>query len=432
MSLANFDRQLLEGGAASEAIRIISLLRERGFVAYLAGGCVRDALLGRAPKDYDVATDATPDSVRECFGRGRTLAFGASFGVIGVLPPRGNASNQHTVLPTEVATFRSDGEYSDGRRPDSVHFGSAEQDALRRDFTINGLFYDPLEHRVIDFVGGEADLADGVLRTIGSATARFGEDKLRMLRAVRFATTLDITIEAETLEAIREHAADIHAVSGERIGAEMRRVMIAPRAADGLTHLHNSGLSKYVLPEWNNVDQAHVRQLLDNVNTIEKPLNSHDRFCVALALLLSCDSNAAKSLGEIVNRWKLANDEQRPISFALQHWQTLANADQLKWSQLQPLLIDRDRDIALRTAQACVIAARERDQGMQRCFEATAWPREQLDPPPLLTGNELQQLGIPAGPIFRTILQRVRDAQLDGAINTNQEALLLAQQVLAT
>ena len=431
MSLANFDRQLLEGGAASEAIRIISHLRERGFVAYLAGGCVRDALLGREPKDYDVATNAAPDAVRQCFGRGRTLAFGASFGVIGVLPPRDNASYEAPVTPTEVATFRSDGEYSDGRRPDSVHFGSAEQDALRRDFTINGLFYDPLEHRIIDFVGGEADLASGVLRTIGSATARFGEDKLRMLRAVRFATTLDITIETETFKAIREHAADIHAVSGERIGAEMRRVMIASRAADGLMHLHNSGLSKYVLPEWDNVDQVRVRQLLDNVNTIEQPLNSHDRFCISLALVLSNDINAAESLNTIVNRWKLANDEQRPVAFSLQHWQQLATADTLKWSQLQPILNDRDRDIALRTAHVCVVTDGIAQQGMRRCIAATAWPRQQLDPPPLLTGSDLQRSGIPTGPIFRKILDRVRDAQLDGEVTTAAEAMNLAQQVLA-
>ncbi len=432
MSLAKFDRQLLEGGAAGEAIRIISQLRERGFVAYLAGGCVRDALLSRVPKDYDVATNAAPEAVRECFGRGRTLSFGASFGVIGVLPPRSDALNEAPVTPTEVATFRSDGQYSDGRRPDSVHFGSAEQDALRRDFTINGLFYDPIEHRVIDFVGGEADLAAGVLRTIGSATARFGEDKLRMLRAVRFATTLDITIETETLEAIREHATDIHAVSGERIGAEMRRVMIAPRAADGLSHLHDSGLSKFVLPEWDNVDQSRVRRLLDNVNSIEHTINSHDRFCVALALVLTNDTDSAKSLGAIANRWKLANDEQRQIAFSLQHWRQLAIADKLKWSQLQPMLIDRDRDIALRTAQVCVVADQSSDLGIQRSVEATSWSREKLDPPPLLTGNDLQRSGIPTGPIFRTILERVRNAQLDGEISTAAEAMVLAQQILAT
>ncbi len=138
-----------------------------------------------------MATNATPDSVREVFGRSRTLAFGASFGVIGVLPPRSKQRDRNgPVEPTEVATFRSDGDYSDGRRPDSVHYGDAEQDALRRDFTINGLFYDPQEDRVIDYVGGEADLQRGLLRTIGDPLERFGEDKLRMLRAVRFATTL--------------------------------------------------------------------------------------------------------------------------------------------------------------------------------------------------------------------------------------------------
>jgi tRNA nucleotidyltransferase/poly(A) polymerase len=431
MSLADFDRQLLEGGAASEAVRIVRRLSERGFVAYLAGGCVRDALLGRVPKDYDVATDATPDAVRDCFGRTRTLAFGASFGVIGVLPPRDQTSNEASVTPTEVATFRSDGEYSDGRRPDSVHFGSAEQDALRRDFTINGLFYDPLKHEVIDYVGGKADLAAGVLRTIGSATARFGEDKLRMLRAVRFATTLKITIEEETLQAIREHAADIHAVSGERIGAEMRRVMIAARASDGLNHLHNCGLAKYVLPEWDNVDQARVSRLLDNIDSIEAQLNSHDRFCIALALLLACDADSTESLSTIVQRWKLANDEQRPIAFALEHWQEIVIADQKKWSQLQPVLIHRDRDIALRMAQVCVVTEHGSEHGIQRCLDATSWSSERLDPPPLLTGTDLHRCGIQAGPIFRKILERVRDAQLDGEIGTREEAMQLAQHVLA-
>ncbi|MEM1067781.1 MAG: CCA tRNA nucleotidyltransferase, partial [Planctomycetota bacterium] len=159
----------------------------------MAGGCVRDALLGRQPKDYDVATDATPDAIREVFGKRKTLAFGASFGVIGVLPAKGGGAQTHE--PTEVATFRSDGSYSDGRRPDSVHFGDAENDAQRRDFTINGLFYDPLSDQVIDYVGGVDDLKAGLLRTIGNPVERFAEDKLRMLRAVRFATTMALQID---------------------------------------------------------------------------------------------------------------------------------------------------------------------------------------------------------------------------------------------
>lgn len=432
MSLASFDRQLLEGGAASEAIRIIGRLRAHGFVAYLAGGCVRDALLGRVPKDYDVATDATPDAVRECFGRGRTLAFGASFGVIGVLPPRAGSSTSPSVAPTEVATFRSDGEYSDGRRPDSVHFGTAEQDALRRDFTINGLFYDPLEHRVIDFVGGEADLASGVLRTIGSATARFGEDKLRMLRAVRFATTLDIAIEAETFAAIRAHAGEIPVVSGERIGAEMRRVLVDRKAASGLQHLAECGLATYVLPEWEHIDQSLVCRLLDGADSFTKPLHSHDRFCVALSLLLCGDPHPIESLTRIVQRWKLANDEQRPVAFALQHGQTFATAEQFKWSQLQPLLIDRDRDIALCTAQIRVATEHASPQGIERCLAAIALPPDQLDPPPLLSGNDLLDRGVATGPIFRTILQRVREAQLDGEITTRDQALQLTAGIVSS
>ena len=388
---------------------------------YLVGGSVRDALLGLSGPgpDLDLALDGPVADVAR--GLDPNALLHERFDT---------AELEIDGRSVDIARTRTEQYPHPGALP-VVAPARIEDDLQRRDFTINGLFYDPLEHRIIDFVGGEADLASGVLRTIGSATARFGEDKLRMLRAVRFATTLDITIETETFKAIREHAADIHAVSGERIGAEMRRVMIASRAADGLMHLHNSGLSKYVLPEWDNVDQVRVRQLLDNVNTIEQPLNSHDRFCISLALVLSNDINAAESLNTIVNRWKLANDEQRPVAFSLQHWQQLATADTLKWSQLQPILNDRDRDIALRTAHVCVVTDGIAQQGMRRCIAATAWPRQQLDPPPLLTGSDLQRSGIPTGPIFRKILDRVRDAQLDGEITTAAEAMNLAQQVLA-
>ncbi len=239
----------------------------------MAGGCVRDALLGKHPKDYDVATDATPDAVRHVFGRSRTLAFGASFGVIGVLPPRHvqpspqQQSGQHPQQPTEVATFRSDGFYSDGRRPDSVHFGDAKHDALRRDFTINGLFFDPHDDRVIDYVGGQDDLESGILRTIGDPLARFGEDKLRMLRAVRFATTLGFSLESSTLQAILEHADDIRMVSAERVGSEMRRVLLAEPAVTGLRHLMACGLDRAVMPETSQMDLDRAERLLSHAST---------------------------------------------------------------------------------------------------------------------------------------------------------------------
>ena len=245
-----------------ESRLIIDRLREAGFVAYLAGGCVRDALLNLEPKDFDVATNATPQAVRDLFGKKRTLAFGASFGVIGVLPPLDGRRESLSVEPTEVATFRSDGDYSDGRRPDSVHFGDAEQDALRRDFTINGLFYDPQHHEVIDFVDGTTDINQEILRTIGKPWDRFAEDKLRMLRAVRFATTLDFEIEKSTLCAIQEHADDITMVSAERIGAEMRRVLSSPNAAGGLRQLNLCGLTNAVLPELKHADLRRFRGLI--------------------------------------------------------------------------------------------------------------------------------------------------------------------------
>ena len=234
--------ELFDSEASGEAFRVMAKLSDAGFVAYLAGGCVRDALLGRPPKDFDVATNATPESVRDVFGRKRTLAFGASFGVIGVLPEK-SSKQSNAVLPTEVATFRSDGDYSDGRRPDSVQYGSAEEDALRRDFTINGMFYDPVAAKVIDYVGGQDDLQSGVLRTIGTASHRIDEDKLRMLRAVRFATTLGFAIHDDTRNAIRDHASEIAVVSGERIGTEMRKILKSENVAEGLRKLFDCDLN---------------------------------------------------------------------------------------------------------------------------------------------------------------------------------------------
>ncbi len=188
------------------AVAVVQQLRSTGFEAYWAGGCVRDQLLGRTPKDYDVATNATPPEIRDVFGRRRTLAIGAAFGVVTVLGPPGAG-------PIEVATFRRDDGYSDGRHPDTVTFTSAEEDALRRDFTVNGLFYDPVDEQVIDYVGGREDIERQVLRAIGDPKDRFTEDKLRMLRAVRLTSTLAFALDAPTVEAIQEMAGEISVVT---------------------------------------------------------------------------------------------------------------------------------------------------------------------------------------------------------------------------
>ncbi|MBL9124924.1 MAG: CCA tRNA nucleotidyltransferase, partial [Planctomycetaceae bacterium] len=197
------------------ALGVVQRLVEAGYIAYWAGGCVRDQLLGRIPKDYDVATNAAPDQVRQIFGRRRTHAVGAAFGVITVAGPPGAGH-------VEVATFRRDLAYSDGRRPDAVEYSSPVEDASRRDFTINGLFFDPLAAQIIDFVGGQADLERGVIRAIGDPAARIVEDKLRMLRAVRFAATFGFELEPETRAAVAAPAAELPVVSAERIAPAKR------------------------------------------------------------------------------------------------------------------------------------------------------------------------------------------------------------------
>jgi len=224
------------------AVDVTRQLRDAGYEAYWAGGCVRDQLLGHTPVDYDVATSARPEQIRDLFGKGRTLPIGAAFGVITVLGPKPAGQ-------IEVATFRQDADYSDGRRPDEVHFSTAEEDALRRDFTINGMFYDPVEEKTIDYVGGQEDLRRGVVRAIGNAAERIEEDKLRMLRAVRFAATFDFKLDETTTEAVRQHAGQLTVVSAERIGAEMRRMLLHHRRAIAIEKLRTTGLLEIVLPE---------------------------------------------------------------------------------------------------------------------------------------------------------------------------------------
>ncbi|TWU07710.1 CCA tRNA nucleotidyltransferase [Stieleria varia] len=417
-----------------EAVRITRVLADAGFVAYFAGGCVRDALLGRAPKDFDVATNATPETIREVFGHRHTLAFGASFGVIGVLPPRHSyAGDSHSdapssvvppvVMPTEVATFRSDGEYSDGRRPDSVHFGSAEQDALRRDFTINGLFYDPQADEVIDFVGGQVDLEQGLLRTIGQPDQRIDEDKLRMLRAVRFATVLGFEMEESTARSIRDHAHEITVVSGERIGAEMRKIISAPAAAVGLRLMQQLDLMRRVFPAAADHDLSELDPYLDAL--IDRPF-ADCLACVQVALGLESDERVRRDL---VQRWKLTNEELRVLSAVGRNWRRVVQLDELPWSQAQPILLDRDIRSTVNVARAVASATDLKWAGVQRAAQVLQWPEERLNPAMLLTGDDLVDLGFRPGKQFALILSSVRAAQLDEQITSRQEAIEMAQQI---
>jgi tRNA nucleotidyltransferase/poly(A) polymerase len=399
------------------ALTVAARLREAGFAAYWAGGCVRDEILGRRPKDFDVATDATPERIRDLFGHRRTLAIGAAFGVITVRGPREAGM-------IEVATFRRDSTTSDGRRPDHVTFSSAREDAARRDFTINGLFYDPARGQVIDFVGGQEDLARRVVRAIGPPRERFAEDKLRLLRAVRFAASLDFTLESETVAALREMAGQITAVSPERIAMEMRRMLVEPGRGRGAGLLIDVGLAAALLPEIVPRDAA-GQQRLDRAVAVLKRLRQPS-FPLALAALLErmVDPDGARVIGL---RWRLANREIERVAWLVEHREALAGARQAPWSRLQPLLIAAGIGDLLALHEA---GRPEAAEEAAYCRELLARPPEVLDPPPLLTGEDLLAHGIPAGPVYKTLLERLRAAQLDGEIRTNEEALALADRLL--
>ena len=393
------------------AVAAIRKLREAGFEAYWAGGCVRDRLLGNTPKDYDVATNATPPQIRRLFGYRRTLAIGAAFGVINVLGPKGAGQ-------VEVTTFRRDAAYSDGRHPDSVTFGSSKDDASRRDFTINGLFYDPIEDKVIDFVDGQDDLRQGVLRAIGSPRERFAEDKLRMLRAVRFSATFGFQLEAETLRAVREMARDIAVVSPERIAMEMRRMLVEPGRVKAVRLLVDTGLAASVLPELIATEQ--FEPILVVLDRLRQP-----GFPLALGALLYklVDTAGAR---QVCSRWRLSNDETDRVCRLVGHFAVLGDARVMRWSTLQPILIADGIDDLLALREAASPGCKE----VAYCRSLLEQPRDVLDPAPLITGDDLLAHGVPAGPRYRHLLWRVRAAQLDEEIHTKDEALNLVDQLL--
>jgi len=395
------------------SVEVVEKLQNAGFEAFWAGGCVRDQILGIEPQDYDVATNATPDQIRATFGKNRTLAIGAAFGVITVLGPKSAGQ-------VEVATFRKDGGYSDGRRPDSVEFTDAKEDALRRDFTINGMFFDPTTGNLIDYVNGKEDLGKRLIRAIGTPEDRIQEDKLRMLRAVRFAATYEFAIERETMHAIQGAATELTVVSGERIGTEMRRMLSHLNRATAVSLLRETKLIEKVIPN--------AATLFPNQTTWDELLSQLRRlvgdFEAALAVLME-PIFADSTFNSVSDGWKLSNHEIKTVRWIHQNWKKLANADQHPWSVIQPLLIQSQALSALAMA-AC--QTETTSTGIQFCRERLAWEPERLNPLPLLDGGALIKLGITPGPKFSLILSDVRSAQLDGEISTTEQAIKRAQQ----
>lgn len=392
------------------AIQVVEQLQQAGFQALWAGGCVRDQLLGLVPKDYDVATIATPEQVRDVFGHKRTLPIGASFGVITVLGPR-------AADPIEVATFRRDGGYSDGRRPDSVQYTDAREDALRRDFTINGMFFDPIEGKVLDFVQGQSDLERGRIRAIGIAGQRIEEDKLRMLRGIRFAAKYGFEIEQETLKAIRARANDLTVVSNERIGSEMQRMLADPNRATAVRLLRESGLLQQVVLGVTQVIESDAgwTQMLDDLVKLES-----NNFCAAAVVLLE---PVLRSVGvdAMVEHWKLSNQQKKAIEFTLKYKPLLACAIDRPWSEIQPLLLSPFVGTALDVLGVSVDPLTV--NSVRFISERLTASRDQLNPPPLLTGKDLIASGIQPGPEFKRLLETCRARQLDGVLQSKPDAM---------
>lgn len=419
---ANADREF--------AVRVVRELRAAGHVAYWAGGCVRDQLLGLVPKDYDVATDAIPERVRELFGHRRTLAIGASFGVISVLGPK-------HVNAIEVATFRRDAAYSDGRHPDSVAFSDAREDAQRRDFTINGLFFDPLRDEVIDYVGGQDDLRRGIVRAIGNPAERITEDKLRMLRGIRFAATFAFALDGATLAAIERQAHELVIVSAERIAAEMRRMLVHGHRERALQLLDAAGLLEIVLPEAASLEPLTADGPWPRTLRVLQALNAFGRptFAVALAALLRevrpADDAPHPLATTVAGRWRLANDERDGVTKLLREEPLVRRASQLPWPQLQRILVAPRIAELLHLAAAVAQQTDGHTAEIDYCRAKLALPAAELNPPPLVTGNDLIAAGLSAGPRFREVLEAIRDAQLERRIATADEALALARELAA-
>ena len=391
------------------ALEVVRDLREAGYESLWAGGSVRDALLGKTPKDYDIATSAEPADVRNVFGRGRTIPVGASFGVITVLPVKGSKAS-----PIEVATFRSDGKYLDGRRPADVCFTNAEEDAKRRDFTINGMFYDPIEEEVIDYVGGEEDIAKQRVRAIGDPERRFAEDRLRMLRAVRFSSTLGFAIEASTADAVRKHAPAIKEVSPERIGMELRRMLVDKNRRHALELLKEVRLLQHVLPIVCDYEKGQLRMTLSRLERLHSPTAP-----LALATLLSV-TEQPEIASKLARDLKWTSKESDRAGWLVEHQFDLRDAKERRWSEVQPLLSHEGGQELVQLDQAI---NGQSDSVTDFCLTKLDLPKEELDPPPLVVGADLIQAGLKPGPEFKSLLAQARASQLDGEVDNKEQAL---------
>ena len=430
------DRGMSEAAARS----IVERLRAKGFEALYAGGCVRDRLLGLTPHDYDVATNARPEQVEALFPR--TVPVGVQFGVIIVL---------EADAEIQVATFRGDGSYNDGRHPESVTYTDAEGDSLRRDFTVNGLFFDPVGEKVLDFVGGRRDLEAGLLRAIGNPAERFAEDKLRLLRAVRFATTLGFEIDPDTWREILVWGPEIHAVSAERIREELCKILLSPNRLRGFDLLDQSGLLMQILPEMEALkgcDQppdfhpegdvfVHTRLMLSMLapdaslplilsvlfHDIGKPatrvvdetgrarFNGHEGVSAEMTLRL-------------LQRLRFPNEVIDAVIPAVRLHMSFKDVPNMRVATLKRMMARPTFEEELELHRVdCLASHGMLDNHATLIAKCEEFGREPLIPRPLISGDDLIALGWKPGKRFAEVLQAVQTRQLEGTLASREEAL---------
>ncbi len=438
-----------EGALKEGALEIVRVLSEAGHRALWAGGCVRDMLLNIVPKDYDIATNASSDQVRSLFGNRPEAVIrlvGESFAVSRVELQQG---------VFEVAQFREEADYRDGRRPDTVRPSNEEADAFRRDFTVNGIFFDPLREEVIDYVGGQADVERQVIRTIGSPAARFGEDHLRMLRAVRFACRLNWPIHGETRSAISELAGRIGAISAERVREELFLILTEGGAPLGIRYLIDTGLAKHVLPEILEMEgvpqppQYHpegdvLTHTLIMLGLMNRP-NPELAFGVLLhdvgkpstyevldRIRFNNHVKVGAEMTEVIcSRLRMSNDQSDHIRRLVADHHRFSSVGDMRPSTLKRFLRTHRFEDHLELHRLDCLSSQGKLDSYRFAVEArAAMPSETIRPDPLLTGDDLIAMGYDPGPLFKVALREVEDRQLDGSLTSPAEAREIARLVL--
>jgi tRNA nucleotidyltransferase/poly(A) polymerase len=434
----------------SVAVSIVRKLRQKGFIAYFAGGSVRDALLGKAPKDVDIATNARPEDVSVLFPR--TIAVGVHFGVQRVLEEG---------FEFEVATFRSDGRYVDGRHPLDVRFATPEEDAARRDFTINGMFYDPVDGKLIDFVGGRQDLGRGIIRAIGVPAERFSEDRLRLLRAIRFAAHLEFQLEADTWAALNNAAKEIVVVSPERIRDELVKILEDPRRLRGFELLDQSGLLAVILPEVEGLKGCeqpeqfhpegdvfvHTRKMLGLLGPEASGLQTlavllHD---VGKPFTRSFDAtenrirfNGHDRLGaemaeNVMARLRFSRQEIEVVVEAVRNHMIFKDVQQMRPAKLKRFMARPNFNVELELHRVdCAGSHGDLENYRFLVNKREEFANEPLIPPPLVRGDDLLRLGMTPGPRIGELLNAIQTAQLEGEIKTQSQAIELLKTLEPT